>query len=1511
MARARTTRRGCSNGTPGAPLKPKLIALSVAAAFAFSVEQAAANPTGPAVVSGSATFATQGNALNITNSANAIINWQGFSINANEITRFIQPSQLSAVLNRVVGAGGTIPQSVINGVLTSNGHVYLLNPSGIIIGAGARIDVAGLVASSLDLSNEDFLAGKLKFSEVPGAGAVQNQGTIDTGPGGRVYLVGSSVENSGIIRSPEGDVVLAAGKTVELVSESAPYVSVRITADSEQAKNLGTIIADSGRIGIHGAIVTQGGVAEASGAVVGPGGEIRLVASKDVNVEAGSRTAANGTEGGNVVIQAETGTAKIAGAVEVTGSSGNGGTVQALGVRVGVLGNGIIDASGETGGGTVLVGGDYQGKNADVQNSQQTYIGSDGVIRADARDTGNGGRVIAWSDGGTQFYGSISARGGANGGDGGFVETSGKQNLQAFGRVDVSAPKGKGGNWLLDPYTINIIDGTAGTGDLDYGGIASYSGTVNYYEFGSSVSVGAIQSAISGGNVTLQAQADSVGNYGDVNFNFSAATLDLTTVNPSNNGFNILAAGNIDLKNRNVTNNGSLSFQANYGGFPNGATGSGAILNGGNLTSMYGSVFLRGQGATVGNVSGATGVDVFVPGALNMGTVDSSGGSVVLDADGSLSASTISANGNVSLFSNDISTGGIASTGGYVDVNGLGSVTVGNVSAGGSTYGAMYGWTSIYLRSPYGSLSAGQLTNTGLTGGRAIVAEGNGNVFTLGITSLGGNVFVKSAAGTTTVSGSVDTRSYGVCCGISGDVYVSGQGNVTVNGNIFTRSTENTVLDGDPIAGDVFVASYGGSVQITGNIDTSASDGGFFDPYSNWAGDVFLDGKTGVSAGNIKALGAAGTNVGYGGWGGDVGITSDGAVQVGDIDARGGDAVGSPYGAGFMGGVGGAVTIEGMTGANAASINAGAIDVSGGNGSAGSGGPGGAGGYAGLVMLSSNATNFASVTGNGGTGGAGTVGGDGGPGAYVAVYNAPNPGPITAVGGNAGAGGVAYGGSGGLVMLDASGAVALNSITARAGLNGDGSQGPSGLFYLYSNGGVSQSGALNVDSMYVDTQGAAGDVVLANSANFVPIFTGGASPVNGAFTLVTGGIANPTASVAASGNVTLKNVTPSGTYIVNASSSGGSVSVGADSVFVSSVSSPIYFEWYSPNSAPLGVSQALFSGVSAPMVKIGNSMYSSPITLSGAINVPGTLSLITNGALITQSGGGLAAGALNADGGDVLLTDPGNQVGVLQGRATNSDFQFTSAGNIMLGTADPGNATPGVTSPGYVTLSSISGSILNGVSGGYDVSAPVVQLSAYNSIGMPGAPLQARATQLDASAGTGIDLVTNQYNPQMAYVTTLENLYSGNISLTAYGGASVQNEAVNYGGDVTIQTASPLEVLSGIDAFGNILLVTAGASANDMYLDYTFVYDPNFEVIVGPGGVLTLGPNFQGPITQLTVTPAPGSGGSGSATGGELLSQLSQTAGEINNSVNFDSDTGVVGGDDDDKKERKLPSCKG
>ena len=198
-----------------------------------------ANPTNPTVVNGSATFQQVGNVLNVTNSNGAIINWNTFSIGAGETTRFIQANASSSVLNRVLAND----PSLIYGTLTSNGRVWLINPAGIMVGAGGRVDVAGFVASTLAISNENFLAGKKLFDATPGAGSVVNQGTITTPSGGSVYLIAPNVSNEGIIRSPNGEVILAAGQTVNLIDSATPGVKVEITGAEGNATNLGEIVA--------------------------------------------------------------------------------------------------------------------------------------------------------------------------------------------------------------------------------------------------------------------------------------------------------------------------------------------------------------------------------------------------------------------------------------------------------------------------------------------------------------------------------------------------------------------------------------------------------------------------------------------------------------------------------------------------------------------------------------------------------------------------------------------------------------------------------------------------------------------------------------------------------------------------------------------------------------------------------------------------------------------------------------------------------------------------------------------------------------------------------------------------------------------------------------------------------------------------------------------------------------------------------------------------------------------
>ena len=189
--------------------KQKTLSLAI---LAILSGHAYANPMGASVVAGNVTIQQAGNALNITNSPNSIINWQQFNIASGEVTRFIQQSASSAVLNRVTGQD---PSSIL-GALQSNGRVFLINPNGIVFGAGSRLDVAGLIASTHGMSDADFAAGKLNFSGSSTASVI-NQGVIETSTGGRVYLLAQDVQNSGLIHTPQGEVWLVAGKAHPLM----------------------------------------------------------------------------------------------------------------------------------------------------------------------------------------------------------------------------------------------------------------------------------------------------------------------------------------------------------------------------------------------------------------------------------------------------------------------------------------------------------------------------------------------------------------------------------------------------------------------------------------------------------------------------------------------------------------------------------------------------------------------------------------------------------------------------------------------------------------------------------------------------------------------------------------------------------------------------------------------------------------------------------------------------------------------------------------------------------------------------------------------------------------------------------------------------------------------------------------------------------------------------------------------------------------------------------------------
>ncbi|HZY19064.1 MAG TPA: filamentous hemagglutinin N-terminal domain-containing protein [Ramlibacter sp.] len=258
-------------------------ARAAVAAFALTAIAAAAQqapgvlPTGGTVTAGQASIQAQGNALTVTQgSQRAAINWQSFSIGSGASVTFAQPDAAAVILNRVVGT----ERSVIDGALRANGQVWLLNANGILFGRTAQVDAAGLVASTLDISDADFMAGRSQFSANGSRAGVINLGQLRAADAGHVALLGSQVVNEGVITARLGAAVLAAGDKVSLNFNGSSLVGVTVDRGVLDAMvaNKQAILADGGLV-----VLTARGLDDVMSTVVNNTGEIRAqtVADKE------------------------------------------------------------------------------------------------------------------------------------------------------------------------------------------------------------------------------------------------------------------------------------------------------------------------------------------------------------------------------------------------------------------------------------------------------------------------------------------------------------------------------------------------------------------------------------------------------------------------------------------------------------------------------------------------------------------------------------------------------------------------------------------------------------------------------------------------------------------------------------------------------------------------------------------------------------------------------------------------------------------------------------------------------------------------------------------------------------------------------------------------------------------------------------------------------------------------------------------------------------------------------
>lgn len=243
-AKAAGKKTTAGTGTGGHPLAVYLKAISVAVMLAFGAN-AFAQPVGGVVVNGGATIQNSAGNTTINQSTqNAVINWQSFSIEAGQVVQFVQPNTSSVTLNRVVGGD---PSSIL-GTLSANGKVFLINPNGILFAQGASVNVGGLVASTLNITDSDFMAGNYRFSG-NGSGTVKNEGSISAN-GGYVAMLGANVSNQGVIAANLGTVVLAAGEaiTLDVAGDGLLNVTVNKGAVDALIENGGLIRADGGKV---------------------------------------------------------------------------------------------------------------------------------------------------------------------------------------------------------------------------------------------------------------------------------------------------------------------------------------------------------------------------------------------------------------------------------------------------------------------------------------------------------------------------------------------------------------------------------------------------------------------------------------------------------------------------------------------------------------------------------------------------------------------------------------------------------------------------------------------------------------------------------------------------------------------------------------------------------------------------------------------------------------------------------------------------------------------------------------------------------------------------------------------------------------------------------------------------------------------------------------------------------------------------------------------------------------
>lgn len=721
---------------------------------------------------------------------NLFHSFREFGLTNQQIATFLTNPNIQNILTRVTGGNPSYINGLIE-VVGGNSNLFLMNPAGIVFGQGASINVpadfTATTATGIGFNNGILNAiGNNDYQNLTGnptnfifnnnqPGSIINAGDLKVAQGSNINLIGGNVINTGTIETPNGKINIQAveGTSRIKITPEGSLLSLEIDIPKDEQGNLLGFTPQDLPTLLTGA--NQTGVSTPN------------VAVKNNQVQVA-----------NTNIPNETGIAIASGKIS-TSSETLGGEVTVLGNKVGVI-DGEIEANGATGGGKVLIGGDRQGKGT-IPNASVTVVDKNSSIKADATVNGNGGEVIVFAEDHASIHGELTAQGGKISGDGGFIETSGLNSFNITSVPDASAVNGKAGEWLIDPYDINIV--------ADDNSVNNINTENPFIAFGNDaiLPVGLIKNGLLRGDVIVSTGTGTdpdLPQEGNITWNSDATlnydgigtgkTLTLQAAN------NIIFNGTIDTKT--ISDSLNVVFSSD---FDNNQAGAIALFNG-FINTNGGNIILAGaeNSAAVGGYNPA------------YGTIGSPDGVYILN-------STLdSGNGNINIIGTGLD-GGITLQGNTILSTNNGNITLVGIAQGSGEQNHGIDFNNAEIANETIIVEATGSGNINLTGRH--IGNGTGSA---GILTTGDNPNnlsrITSNTGSITLTGETNATTSGGSTSVGVSILQNSQVNSIGGGNININATSINNNDGVDVRNNGRIVTSGRTVFNTGNDDIFISN---------------------------------------------------------------------------------------------------------------------------------------------------------------------------------------------------------------------------------------------------------------------------------------------------------------------------------------------------------------------------------------------------------------------------------------------------------------------------------------------------------------------------------------------------------------------------------------------------------------------------------------------------------------------------------------------------------------